>query len=195
MSTAEILEKLKQGEALNEQCYLGDLNLHLLADKDLKLNSPIIIRNAEIGILSGPLLEFNQCIKLENCRIKGLKLHGITVNNGLTVKNCVIAEGSDFSCCRIQKGNHQIEFIGNVFEDIVTFEGTQFDDAISIEQNTFKIGCDLNTIKQLQCSYPKNSSIHRNIGILSIAPEAEELHWRRLSGLNNQHYTNLKDER
>jgi hypothetical protein len=182
MDTEEALNKLKAGIALNN-VVINNLSFHSIMEEET-INEPVVIKNSEIGFFDASIIKFKQQIKLESCKLKKIGLHGIVVDNGLIIKNCTIESSCDFSCSIIEAGQNSITLVNNFFGDIVTFEDTDFKDPIVIKDNTFQVGTDLNTVKQLQCSYPDESDVSNNTGVLGISPMEEEGHWERLRSID-----------
>jgi uncharacterized protein YrzB (UPF0473 family) len=185
MNHTEVLNRIKIGKELHELKISGELALHHLMSDESKIEYPLVIRNCDIEILEASVITFTQKIVLDNCNIKGLRLHGMCALNGITIKDCSIQGSSDISCCIINSKDGDIIIEGNQFGDIATFEDTNFKTTLIFRNNEFEIGTDLQTVKQLQCSYPENSDISGNTGVLNMSPEKEEDCWKRIRKMHN----------
>jgi len=180
MEKKEILNRLKLGIPLDNITFKGELSLHSLNDENHEINNKIIIKNSDLGLLTMAYLEFNEKIELINCKIKGLYFQSMIANNGFIIKDCVITDSSDISHSQIQKGNNEIIISNNLFKEVVSFSATDFNDMLILTGNTFSIGCDLKTEKQLGCYYTRDSIINNNTGILDISEKEEEKQYVKL---------------
>jgi hypothetical protein len=186
MEKKDILHKLKSGITLDNIIFKDKLSLHSINNKESAFEKPIIIKNSDLGLLEMAYLHFNEKIELINCKIKGLHFQSIFANNGLIIKDCTITDSVDMSHSIIQKGNNEILISNNIFKEIVSFSDTDFNDKLIFSGNTFNIGCDINTEKQLCCYYSEDSIINNNVGSLNISEKEEQKQYLKLREKNKK---------
>jgi len=101
------------------------------------------------------------------------------------MKNCIVNSFFDLSGCLAWSGENDIEFNGNYFGDVLTFEDTYFHNDLIFKNNKLIVGCDLVTEKQLACFYPITSVIIDNYGIMNLSEQEENKHWMRIRNMHN----------
>lgn len=184
MTKEELTKAINQGSIIENKKFEFDIVLYELGF-DMKLDKPLVFKNCEINLFDCSCFEIQDYLEFDHCALEEVSMHGTTIENGLTFKNCTIKSYFDLSCSIIWSGVNRIEFRENVFEDLLTFEDTHFHDSLTFKQNQLIVGCDLETEKQLRCDYPDSSIIIDNEGNLKISDLEQDKHWKRIRNMHN----------
>lgn len=133
-------------------------------------NKDIIIEGCIIENFSCIMVQFHRRVIIRNSHIKNASFMFSYFIGGLIIENCVFDKYLDFQAGGHNSVGNMIIFKENIFKGFVNFFDCWFTGEVSIHNNTFEIGTNVLSKKQL-ISYDAPTTIDNNIGDMGVENE------------------------
>jgi len=169
ISSDKATDLLNAGQPLSNFYISGELVIEITGTWDKE----IVIENCVVEYFSGSVTEFEKSVRLINSQFKKCQFLYTYFIGGLTIENCIFDSYLDFQAGGHNKPENKISISNNNFADFVNFFDCWYTGQISLTNNNFYKGTNVESKKQL-ITFDFQPTIENNTGKINVESELAE---------------------